>query len=136
MAENAIQTVQLFLQDVLAPDVRELKVELAAQRENTDLRFDALRRDIDLRFQAVDQKFAAMGHKIDLRFESVDQKFMALEHKMDLRFDALGQRIELLHNILLANMKEWRARTELSNLTFKSEIGERLAALETKRQSS
>jgi hypothetical protein len=45
MSENILQTLQHLVQDVIAPDVRELKVRL-----------DSLERQIDVRFNALDQK--------------------------------------------------------------------------------
>jgi chaperonin cofactor prefoldin len=64
MAENALQTAQSFMQDVLAPDVRELKVKVDALDKRIDLldkRIDPLERHINERFAAAkDQSDANM----------------------------------------------------------------------------
>ena len=116
MTENLLQTLQHLIQDVIAPDVRETKTELKAFKENVDVRFDALEKHMDARFGA------AKG-SVDVRFDAVD-----------VRFDALNEKIDAQFKVLLATLGEFRARTELANLQFKSEIGERLAALEARRQ--
>ncbi len=48
MAENAVQSVQGLIQDVLAPDVRELKV-----------RMEALEKRMELFEKRMDERFAA-----------------------------------------------------------------------------
>ena len=60
MSENLLQTLQQLVQDVIAPDVRELKVRVSSLEKQMDVRFDA-----------------------------VDGRFNALEQKMDAQFDAL-----------------------------------------------
>jgi hypothetical protein len=60
MSENVLQTLQQLVQDVIAPDVRELKVRLAALEKQMDVRFEA----VELRFDAADQK-------ADARFDAL-----------------------------------------------------------------
>ena len=83
VSDNLLQTLQQLVQDVIAPDVRELKVRL-----------NSLEKQIEVRFNAVDQ-----------RFDSVDQRFGSFEQKIDARFDAL-----------MSAITESRAQTELSNV--------------------
>ena len=45
MSDNILQTLQHLVQDVIAPDVRELK-----------MRVDSLEKQIEVRFNALDQK--------------------------------------------------------------------------------
>ena len=42
MSENIAQTVQKAIQDLVAPDVRELKTNVAALQKQIDQRFDSL----------------------------------------------------------------------------------------------
>lgn len=62
--ENILQTVQHALQDVIAPDVRELKVRVAAIDEKLDVRFKGIDEKIDVRFKAIDEK-------MDLQFKAL-----------------------------------------------------------------
>src|SRR5277367_6794285 len=55
MSENLLQTLQQLVQDVIAPDVRELKVRVASLEKQMDVRFDA----VDVRFNALEQKMDA-----------------------------------------------------------------------------
>lgn len=65
----------------------------------------------------------ALGEYVNVRFDSVHERFNALKEKIDAQF-----------KVLLADLGEFRARNELTNLRLKSEIGERLSVLEAKRQ--
>ncbi len=42
MTDNLLQTIQQVVQDVMAPDLRELKVRVASLEMLVDIRFDAL----------------------------------------------------------------------------------------------
>ena len=100
MSDNILQTLQHLVQDVIAPDVRELKVRL-----------NSLEKQIEVRFNAVNQ-----------RFDSVDQRFGSFEQKIDARFDAL-----------MSAITESRAQTELSNVRLIAALSERVAVLEAQR---
>ncbi len=50
MSENLLQTLQQLVQDVIAPDVRELKVRVSSLEKQMDVRFDG----VGVRFNAVD----------------------------------------------------------------------------------
>ena len=67
MSENVLQTLQQLVQDVIAPDVRELKVRLTAPEKQMDVRFAA----IENRFDAADQKAEARFDAIDARFDAL-----------------------------------------------------------------
>jgi hypothetical protein len=58
MSDNILQTLQHL--DVIAPDVRELKV-----------RVNSLEKLIEVRFNAVDQRFDSFEQKMDARFEAL-----------------------------------------------------------------
>ena len=53
MPENiAADRSRKAIQDLVAPDVRELKVSVAALQKQMDQRFGALSKEIDQRFEA------------------------------------------------------------------------------------
>ncbi len=52
MSDNILQTLQHPVQDVIAPDVRELKANQAAFQKQ----MEALEKHLAYRFQATDQK--------------------------------------------------------------------------------
>jgi hypothetical protein len=58
MPENIAQTVQKAIQDLVAPDVRELKVLVTALQKQIGQRFDAQSKDSDSQFTAL---MAALG---------------------------------------------------------------------------
>ncbi len=81
MTDNVLQTLQQLIQDVIAPDVRELKVRMtalekqfdAAEKQN-EARFDALHDQQDANFKAI---MAAIGES-KARTE-LDKLYAALE---------------------------------------------------------
>jgi hypothetical protein len=42
MADNVVQTLQHLLQDVIAPDVRELKIRVTSLEKQIDVRFEPM----------------------------------------------------------------------------------------------
>ena len=58
MADNVLQTLQRLVQDVIAPDVRELKVRMRALEKSVDERFTSLERQSEAQFNAL---LAAIG---------------------------------------------------------------------------
>ncbi len=58
MPENIAQTVQKVIQDLVTPDVRELKVLVTALQKQIDQRFDAQDHKTDAQFKAL---MAAFG---------------------------------------------------------------------------
>lgn len=53
MSDNILQTLQQLVQDVIAPDVRELKVRLSSLEKQIDVRFDAMDQKTDAQFKAI-----------------------------------------------------------------------------------
>jgi len=53
MRENVLQTLEQLIQDVIASDVRELKVRVASLEKQMDVRFDAMDQKIDAQFKAL-----------------------------------------------------------------------------------
>jgi len=50
---NVIQTIQHLIQDVIAPDVRELKGRLSSLEKQVEVRFDALDQMNEAQFKAL-----------------------------------------------------------------------------------
>ena len=105
MSENLLQTLQQLVQDVIAPDVRELKVRVSSLEKQMDVRFDA----VDVRFNALEQR--------------MDARFAALEQKSDAQFKAL-----------LAAAGESKAQSELVTMRLIAPLAERVAVLEAQRR--
>ena len=64
--------------------------ELRHQREliktilvQMDKRFEAMQREMDKRFDAVDRRFETMQREMDKRFDAVDRRFEALARRID-----------------------------------------------------
>jgi hypothetical protein len=53
MTDNVLQTLQQLIQDVIAPDVRELKVRLSSFEKQVDIQFAALRQEQTAQFNVL-----------------------------------------------------------------------------------
>jgi hypothetical protein len=107
MTENVVESLQKLIQDVIAPDLRELKVELASFRRETAQRFDS-----------VDQRFDSLEKRMEQRFVSVDQ-----------RFDSLEKQSEAQYREILAEIRESRTHGEVVWQEI-ANLRERVAVLE------
>lgn len=58
MPDNALQTLQHAIQDVIAPDVRELKVRVASIEKQMETQYNSLRDQQEANFKAL---LAAIG---------------------------------------------------------------------------
>jgi uncharacterized membrane protein YoaT (DUF817 family) len=140
--ENIAQTVQKVIQDLVAPEVKELKVIVSALQTQMDTRFETLQTQIDQRFDAqqtqIDQRFDAQQTQIDLRFDAqqtqIDLRFEVQSQKADAQYKALDQKSDTHFQALMAAFGEFRAQSELASIRIISQLSERVARLEEQRQ--
>ena len=111
MSDNLLQTLQHVIQDVIAPDVRELKVRVASLEKQMDVRFNALEQRMEGQFKATES-----------RFDSRENRFKSLDEKNDAQFKAL-----------MAAIGEFKAQSELTNVKLIAALSERVAVLEAQR---
>jgi CRP-like cAMP-binding protein len=120
MPENIAQTIQKTIQELVAPDVRELKVLVMNLQKQIDQRFDTQSKELD-------QRFAAQSKEIDQRFNAqskeIDQRFAAQSTNSDVQFKAL-----------MAALGEFKAQSELAPVRVIAALSERVAALEARHQ--
>jgi outer membrane murein-binding lipoprotein Lpp len=106
MSENVLKTLQQLVQDVIAPDVRELKVRVASLEKQMDANHQAL------------------SDKMDLIAGNLDNRIGSLESKMETQFKAI-----------MAAISESKAQNELTSYKLISSLAERVAVLEARRAS-
>ena len=91
MSENIAQTVQKVIQDLVAPDVRELKTLVLA-----------LQKQIDQRFEAQDQKTDAQCQKTDAQFAALMAAFSEFKAQSELAtirvISQLSERVAVLES--------------------------------------
>ena len=105
--ENLLQTVKTTLQDIVAPDVRELKVRIEAQRD----------------------QIAGLESRMNTRFDAVESRFDAVES----RFDAMESRFDAQFGAILAAIAQSKAENELYIVKQIAALSERVASLEAVR---
>ena len=123
MGDNVLETVQKLLQDVIAPDVRELKV-----------RVDAAEKQIELLHKEMEERFKAADQREDERFKAAeqrnDERFKAAEQRNDAMFKAVLDKMESNQAVLLAAFGEFKATKELTLMRELAELRSRVAAME------
>ena len=119
MSENIAQTVQKAIQDLVAPDVRELKTLV------TNLQNQLVHVESSLQKQ-IDQRFDAQSQKTDAQFKALDQK-------TDAQFKALDQKTDAQFKALMSALGEFKAQSELTTIRVISQLSERVAVLEARR---
>lgn len=89
MSDNILQTLQHLVQDVIAPDVRELKANQAA----FDKQIEALEKHMEYRFQAADQKADA---RFDALMSAISESRAQAELAGIRAITALSERVAVL----------------------------------------
>jgi hypothetical protein len=136
MADNVLETIQKLVQDVIAPDVRELKARVDALDHRMDDRFKALEQRMDDRFAIVDQKFAAMDQKFAAMDQKFEQKFAAMDQKFEQKFAAMDQKMEFQIGKVLSAIAALRSEGELAAVREISALRERVAVLELRQKDN
>jgi len=63
----------------------------------------AIVREMNVRFEAVDQRFQALEKRLEARFEAIDERFKAIDERfeaVDKRFESIEKHFELLEKRL------------------------------------
>jgi hypothetical protein len=77
MTMGTIDDVHKVIQDLVAPEMKSLHVEIKRVDETSKLRDDALSAKIDALSDKMDIKFEALSDKMDLKFDLVMTKMEA-----------------------------------------------------------
>jgi hypothetical protein len=110
MTDNVLQTLQRLVQDVIAPDVRELKVRLTSFEKLVDERFVSLSKEIDTRFAAMDDRLDAQAKQNAAQFEAIHAQFQ----------------------VVLSAISESRAQADLAGMREIGQLRERVAVIESR----
>jgi hypothetical protein len=114
MTDNVLQTLQQPVQDVIAPDVRELKVRQASFERLVDERFNSPAKSFDERFNSLTKE--------------KDMRFSALEECFTLR----ARQSEIEFKTPMSAISESKAQTDLAWVRECSDLRERIALIESK----
>ena len=133
MSENVLKTIQTILQDVIAPDIRQIKAQQQAMQQQMDLRFDAMQQQMDTRFKEMDTRF----REVDTRFKSVEQQIEfqvgGLKQQFDSHVGSVNAKMDHLEKQLLSAFAASQLQTELNGAKMVVDLRERVAVLESQR---
>jgi len=96
MSENILETLQHLIQDVIAPDVRELKVRVASLEKQMDLRFDAADQKSDSQFKSIAAQFQAIGAQFQAVLAAIAESKAQVELNNFRMVAALSERVAVL----------------------------------------
>jgi hypothetical protein len=66
MSDNILKTIQSILQDIIAPDIREIKAQQAAMQQQMDFRFKAMEDHMNHVEKQLLSAFAASQLQVEL----------------------------------------------------------------------
>ncbi len=69
--ESIVRTVKTTLQDIIAPYVRQLKVQVAGLQEQLKSEIGGLRDEIKIRFDAMQYQFDSAQSRSDAHFQAL-----------------------------------------------------------------
>jgi exonuclease VII large subunit len=70
--------------------------ELRSLREMSEIRFEALQREMNSRFEAVDKRFEAVDKRFEALQREMNSRFEALQREMNARFVAMDKRFSAI----------------------------------------
>ena len=130
---NIYQNLKQAIQDVIAPEMQQLRGDIKALSAETA----AVRQELTLfqtvvnrQFDAIDKRFDALKDDIDKRFDAVDKRFDAVDKRFDAaggavhtRFEAVDRRLDGIDKRIDGLAADWRVSLD---------VHERLAAIEAR----
>lgn len=131
MNDNVLQTLQRLVQDVIAPDVRELKVRLTSFERLVDERFASVSKEMDTRFGAMDARFVAMEERLDVHAKQTQTQFQAIIERLDAR----DKQHEAQFQAIMSAISESRAQADLAGMREIGQLRERVAVIESRLPS-
>ena len=123
---NIYQNLKQAIQDVIAPEMQQLRGDIKALSAETA----AVRQELTLfqtvvnrQFDAIDKRFDALKDDIDKRFDTVDKRFDAAGDAVHTRFEAVDRRLDGIDKRIDGLAADWRVSLD---------VHERLAAIEAR----
>ncbi len=104
MNENVLQPLQQFIQDVLVPDVRELKVRIGV---------------IEKQIGALEKQIGGLEKQMEYQYNLVRDQMNMMRDQQDAQFKAI-----------MAAIAESRAQSNLDTFKLIAGLSERMAVLE------
>ncbi len=124
-SENILQAVKAAIQDVVAPDVRELKVKS-----------DTLRQQIQEVDKRLSEQISSVDKRLSEQIASVDKRLSeqiaSLERRMQENFAAQNTMLDAQFHALLAALGQHKAETELMVVKQLSSFDQRLTRVEAR----
>ena len=78
MAANELETLLHLIQDVIAPDLRELKVRLAALEKQNHTRYKSLEKKSETQYNSLRDQFSSLRDQYSSLRDQQDSNFKAL----------------------------------------------------------
>jgi uncharacterized protein YecT (DUF1311 family) len=116
MAESTVRGIKKVIQDFVAPEIRDLKGDIA----QINTRIDGLEKLMDTQYKALNDKMNAQSK--------------ALNDKMDTQFKAIDDKLNGQFKAIMSAIGESKAKGELETFRMISALSERVAVLESARQ--
>ncbi|MEK7289691.1 MAG: hypothetical protein AAB067_05890 [Planctomycetota bacterium] len=87
--------VKQALQDVVAPEIKALQIEIKRLDEKIDNRFASLDEKVDTRFASLDEKIDTRFISLDGKVDSLRREMIAEIRRLDDKVDNLDEKIDI-----------------------------------------
>ncbi|MBI5307918.1 MAG: hypothetical protein HZB37_06225 [Planctomycetes bacterium] len=107
--------VKQALQDVVAPEIKALQIEIKRLDEKIDTRFSSLEEKVNTRFASLDEKIDTRFNSLDGKVDSLRREMIAEIKRLDDKVDFLDEKWECLDRTLRVQL-HWRSRAAKASL--------------------
>jgi hypothetical protein len=90
MSDNILKTIQSILQDVIAPDLREIKAQQAAMQQQMDLRFKAMDEQMQLQIGGLRQEIAIQINGLNNNMAHLEKQLLSAYAASQLQVELTG----------------------------------------------
>ena len=126
MAMGVYDQIKTAFQDIVAPEIHELRGEI----RRLDQKIDGVDVRLTTRLDSLDQKIDTAGARFSTRFDALDNKIDNMDERLTAKLDSL-------RNEVVSEIRRLDTRIDGMDRELRTaiDIRERLAALEARRSA-
>ena len=98
---SMLEDVKKVFQELIVPELQQIKTD----GQLIKVRMDGMEREMNGRFNAVDQRLVSLEREFNARFDTVDQRFNAVDQRLSSMQRDLDSAIDLHERIATLEAK-------------------------------
>lgn len=139
-AGDLFQTVRTAIQDLVAPELREIKVRLDALEKLQETQCRSLQSQNqslyeiqETQYQSLQSRYQTLRQHQESQYRSPQFQYQSLREHQDSQYKAVRDQQDAHFQALMAAIHEFKAKSELDTLKMITALSERVAVLEAAR---